>query len=95
MQKLLELLSPLESPKRHQDMRAKRYPDTGAWLLQHKRFRFWKDCARARPSLVGTARQGNLAMCCYGMPGAGKTIIWFVNKYTGNQSEAHLAKLFL
>ncbi|KAF8423279.1 hypothetical protein EV426DRAFT_574568 [Tirmania nivea] len=56
-----------ESPKRHQDMRAKRYAGTGAWLLQCERFRLWNNGTQANP--------GNRAMCCYGMPGAGKTVI--------------------
>ena len=56
----------LDSPKRHQDMRAKRYDGSGRWLLQHHRFLRWAD--KRDPDASNT-------MCCYGMPGAGKTIL--------------------
>ena len=66
IQKLLEILSPLNSPKRHQDMRAKRYAGSGRWLLQHPRFIQWADYSN---------KDADRMLCCYGMPGAGKTII--------------------
>ena len=70
MQRLVELLSPLQSLKRHQDVRSKRLDGTGDWLLQHDRFCLWRDSA----SNVGS----NSTLFCYGMPGSGKTILRYL-----------------
>ena len=67
MQKLVDVLSPLQSLKRHQDVRSKRLDNTGGWLLRHNRFCLWRDSA----SKMGN----NATLFCYGMPGAGKTIL--------------------
>jgi len=65
---LLQMLSPLESPKRHQDMQSKRHDGSGKWLLQHEQFCIWRDSTKPTASSVRI-------LPCYGIPGAGKTII--------------------
>ena len=72
MQKLVELLSPLQSLKRHQDVRSKRLDNTGGWLLQHNRFCLWRDSA---------SNMGSRILFCYGMPGAGKTILRYLTYF--------------
>ena len=69
MQKLVELLSPLQSLKRHQDVRSQRLDNTGDWLLQHDRFCLWRD---------GGSNMGSGTLFCYGIPGAGKTILRYL-----------------
>ncbi|KAF8421773.1 hypothetical protein EV426DRAFT_188014 [Tirmania nivea] len=66
-EQLLELLSPLEPLKRHADVQSIRLEDTGTWLLELESFRKWCDIE----STNGSER----ILCCYGMPGAGKTLI--------------------
>ncbi|KAK6331278.1 hypothetical protein TWF730_004365 [Orbilia blumenaviensis] len=61
---ILQWLSPLEPLKRHQDVRSIRVPDTGHWLLDEPNFQDWHS---------GT--NTNRALCCSGIPGAGKTVI--------------------
>ncbi|KAF8435913.1 hypothetical protein BGX38DRAFT_1099857, partial [Terfezia claveryi] len=64
--KLIETLSPLDPPKRHQDLQAKRYKNSVLWLQEYERFRVWQDTS---------IRTSNRILPCYGIPGAGKTII--------------------
>ena len=64
------MLSPLESPKRHQDIRARRYHGSGSWLLQLPRFLQWVNNSNEDSGRI---------LCCYGMHGAGKTIIRCMN----------------
>ena len=61
-------LSPLEPLKRHEDAKLPRTENTGIWLLQLESFSKWQD---------GNIDNRNV-FCCYGIPGAGKTIIWYV-----------------
>ena len=63
------MLSPLDPPKRHEDLQAKRYKGSVLWLLEEKRFRLWQD---------STENTGNRIVQCYGIPGAGKTIVRLV-----------------
>jgi hypothetical protein len=69
MEELLQWLSTLEPQKRHQDIRAKRFEGTGEWFLQLTRFQNW----RKSSSDQDRAEQ---VFGCYGIPGAGKTVIW-------------------
>jgi len=69
IRKLLELLSPLEPQKRHQDVRSTRLENTGTWLLQHHQFQQWLEY-----DAVGKTHSRR-AFCCYGFPGAGKTVM--------------------
>ena len=69
MQKLVDLLSPLQSLKRHQDVRSERLNNTGGWLLQHDRFCLWRD---------SDSNMGSGTLFCYGIPGAGKTILRYL-----------------
>ena len=67
---LLTTLTPLEQLKRHQDVKAARTENTSIWLLQLAFFCQWKDGS--------TNTEGNSSVfCCYGIPGAGKTVIWY------------------
>ena len=63
------MLSPLDPPKRHEDLQAKRYKDSVLWLLEHEHFRVWQD------SRIRTENTSNRIMQCYGIPGAGKTVM--------------------
>jgi len=67
--KILDWLSPLQPQKRHQDVQSMRLNNTGGWLLNDKRFMAW--CTREQ----GLEPEDRM-LCCYGMPGAGKTIMW-------------------
>jgi len=70
--KLLELLSPLEPQKRHQDVRSTRLENTGTWLLQHHQFQQWLAYDEAEKT------HSIRAICCSGLPGAGKTVMRYV-----------------
>ncbi|RPB19252.1 hypothetical protein L211DRAFT_768575, partial [Terfezia boudieri ATCC MYA-4762] len=67
--KLLEMLSPLDPPEWHQDLQAKRYKDSVLWLHEYERFHVWQDTS------IHTGNTSNRILQCYGMPGAGKTIV--------------------
>ena len=64
--KTFNWLSPLQPQKRHQDVRSIRLNNTGKWLLNDGRFTAW--CTGGQG--LGP---GDRILCCYGMPGAGKT----------------------
>lgn len=64
---LLQLLSPLEPLKRHVDVKSIRLENTGTWLLDLECFHKWCD-------IRSTDTSGRI-LCCYGMPGSGKTVI--------------------
>ncbi|KAF8432861.1 hypothetical protein BGX38DRAFT_226934 [Terfezia claveryi] len=66
-EELLQLLSPLEPLKRHADVKSIRLENSGTWLLELECFRKWRD--------IGTTDGSGHILCCYGMPGAGKTMI--------------------
>jgi len=66
-EQLLQLLSPLKPLKRHADVRSIRLENTGTWLLELECFRKWCDIK----ATDGSER----ISCCYGIPGAGKTLI--------------------
>jgi hypothetical protein len=69
MEELVRLLSPLEGQKRHSDIRTKRFHGTGTWLLGMPEFETWRD---------GVGDGISNVLVCYGNPGAGKTVLWFV-----------------
>ena len=66
---ILNWLSPLQPQKRHHDIRSLRLNNTGGWLLHDERFTAW--CAG-----VQGLRPEDRILCCYGMPGAGKAVMW-------------------
>jgi hypothetical protein len=66
----MQWLSPLEPQQRHSDIATQRLPDTGEWFLQLDKFRNWCDSQITGDS--GTV------LTCYGIPGAGKTMIRYV-----------------
>ncbi|RPB18347.1 hypothetical protein L211DRAFT_763531, partial [Terfezia boudieri ATCC MYA-4762] len=64
---LLTMLTPLEPLKRHQDVKMPRTKNAAAWLLGLESFRKWRDS--------NITEEGGHVFCCYGIPGAGKTVI--------------------
>ena len=70
--KLLKILTPLEPLKRHQDVKFARTKNTGTWLLSLESFSQWRDS--------NTTEEGGNVFCCYGIPGAGKTVIRYLVK---------------
>ena len=66
---LLTMLSPLEPLKRHQDVKLPRAKNTGTWLLSLESFCEWRD--------YNSGEEGGYVFCCYGIPGAGKSVIWY------------------
>ena len=67
---LLTMLSPLEPLKRHQDVKLPRSKNTGTWLLSLESYCEWRNGGDS------VAENSNV-FCCYGIPGAGKTVIWY------------------
>ena len=65
---LLKMLTQLEPLKRHQDVKLPRSEGTGVWLLSLDSFIEWQN---------SNANNGQV-FCCYGIPGAGKTVIRYV-----------------
>ena len=68
------MLTQLEPLKRHQDAKLPRSKNTGTWLLKLESFNKWQDIS----SIEGNGR----VFCCYGMPGAGKTVIRYGSRYS-------------
>lgn len=66
IRELIEVLPSLEPHKQHSDIKAGRLDNTGAWLLQLDCFRRWSE---------GDVDENNSILCCYGIPGAGKTVM--------------------
>ena len=66
--KILELLTPLELLKQHQDVKLVRHQNAGTWLLRLESFRKWQDISNAR-------EENGRVFCGYGIPGAGKTVM--------------------
>ena len=73
MFELLKMLTPLEQLKRHQEVRLLRSENTGTWLLSLESFCEWRD--------GDTMEENNNVFCCYGIPGAGKTVLWYGLQY--------------
>ncbi|CCX31591.1 Similar to hypothetical protein AOR_1_932164 [Aspergillus oryzae RIB40]; acc. no. XP_003189429 [Pyronema omphalodes CBS 100304] len=68
---LLLWLSPLQPQKRHDDVRSKRYEETGGWFLNSPKFDTWRQVDgedQARDSAKNI-------FACYGIPGAGKSVM--------------------
>ena len=63
--RIKQWLSPLDSARRHQNVRANRVEGVGTWLPRRREFSEWS----VRPVLF-----------CYGDPGVGKTHIRLVGK---------------
>ena len=66
---LLTTLTPLQPLKRHQDVKLPRVENTGVWLLRLESFCKWRDS--------DNVEDNGQVFCCYGIPGAGKTVIWY------------------
>ena len=62
--------------KRHDDIKLTRVDNTGMWLLQLESFCNWRNCNTAS----SLAQQADPWFCCYGMPGAGKTVLRYLSK---------------
>jgi len=65
---ILTWISSLESWKRHRDLSAARVGGVGDWVLETPEFREWRDSDNGG---------SNKALFCCGIPGAGKTLIWY------------------
>ena len=63
------MLTPLESLKRHQDVKLPRTKNTGTWLLTLEPFCEWRDS--------NAIEESSCVFCCYGIPGAGKSVTWY------------------
>ncbi|RPB22621.1 hypothetical protein L211DRAFT_761327, partial [Terfezia boudieri ATCC MYA-4762] len=62
-------LTPLEPLKRHQDVKMIRTKNAAAWLLSSESFCNWRD------SNTIPVEDCIRVFCCFGIPGAGKTVI--------------------
>ncbi|KAF8253363.1 hypothetical protein K440DRAFT_533937, partial [Wilcoxina mikolae CBS 423.85] len=65
---VVKWLSPLEPQKGHQTFRSRRLQNTGGWLFSHETYQTWygsDDADSECPKILA----------CYGIPGAGKTIM--------------------
>jgi hypothetical protein len=62
---LLAWILPLNPQDRHVNICAKRLKGTGEWFTSMTEFQEWRDSSK-KSNLFG----------CYGVPGAGKTVIW-------------------
>ena len=67
---LLKMLTPLEPLRRHQDVKLPRSKNAGAWLLGLESFSKWRDSQ--------TIEENARVFCCYGIPGAGKTVMRYL-----------------
>ena len=67
------MLTQLEPLKRHQDVKLPRSEDAGTWLLKLESFSKWRDC--------NVLDEDGHVFCCYGIPGAGKTVIRYCVKH--------------
>ncbi|KAI5811817.1 hypothetical protein BZA77DRAFT_270912, partial [Pyronema omphalodes] len=68
IRQIMTFISPLESYKRHQDIRQKRLEGTGDWFLREPAFEKWRDCES------DDGNKGSV-LACSGIPGAGKSVI--------------------
>ncbi|KAI5815433.1 hypothetical protein BZA77DRAFT_344906 [Pyronema omphalodes] len=66
--KLLQWISPLEPQKTHHSIKSKRLENCGTWFLKTSEYQAWCD---GESSDAGF----NPILACYGIPGAGKTIM--------------------
>jgi len=63
---IMRWLSPLDSRRKHQDVRTDRLDDVGGSLLETNEFREWRS---------GEGGAGKAVLFCYGNPGVGKTFL--------------------
>jgi hypothetical protein len=68
----MQWISPLEPCKRHEDIKSKWLKDTGNWFLESTDFKAWCDGDVS-------IKNFNPILACYGIPGAGKSIMWYVS----------------
>lgn len=66
MKDVIKWLSPLENQTRHRDVCSKRLENTGDWFLELPVFQEWRD---------GNGPGARDILCCYAIPGAGKTFM--------------------
>jgi len=66
--RILTWISSLEPWKRHRDLSAARFGGVGDWVLETPEFQEWRDGDNGGSSKI--------LLCC-GIPGAGKTFIWY------------------
>jgi len=63
---IMRWLSPLDSRRKHQDVRTDRLDDVGNSLLETNEFREWRS---------GESGADKAVLFCYGNPGVGKTFL--------------------
>jgi hypothetical protein len=68
LKEILQWISPLDPFKRHEDLKAKRFKDTGLWFLKSSEFETW---CNGKTSDEGF----NPILACYGIPGAGNSVM--------------------
>ena len=73
---LLKMLTQLEPLKRHLDVKLPRSKGTGVWILNLESFIEWRDGGS------DTIGENGHVFCCYGIPGAGKTVIRYGAKFS-------------
>jgi len=61
---LLDRICTFDHDEKNRKTRAGRVPETGLWLLQHEKYRGWRD---------GSSESN--VLWCYGHPGTGKTVL--------------------
>jgi hypothetical protein len=76
LNKILQWISPLESHKRHDDISTRRLEHTGMWFLRRAEFESWRT-----GDSNGPGGFYNPILACYGIPGAGKSIMRYITKY--------------
>lgn len=64
-EKILEWLSNIKHDQKHHDIRLRRVENTGGWLIEEKKFQYWRDATQPR----------NNFLWCHGIQGSGKTIL--------------------
>ncbi|KAH0561957.1 hypothetical protein GP486_003334 [Trichoglossum hirsutum] len=62
-QRLLDRLSCIDNESKHRKLRKIRHHGTGMWIIDSEPFKDWKE------------ESGSSCLCCYGIPGSGKTIL--------------------
>ncbi|KAI5782133.1 hypothetical protein FPQ18DRAFT_132404 [Pyronema domesticum] len=68
LEKIIQSISPLEPHERHYDIKSKRLENTGGLFLQTDELQTWRN--------TNPMQQGfSPICCCYGIPGAGKSIM--------------------
>lgn len=69
---MVQWISPLEPHKRHQDIKSKRLKGTGTWFLETGEYEKWCNSDDSVDDGFSPV------LGCYGIPGAGKSVMRYV-----------------